>query len=81
MDMDDDDQFVLTRLKEEMLDVAEENIDSVLGVERRLISETILVDLDLTRHTLTIHCRANEDIVHDSRSAIYSVLANSQCMW
>jgi hypothetical protein len=33
MDMDDDYQFMLARLEEEMLDVAEENIDSMLCVQ------------------------------------------------
>ncbi len=32
VDVNDDNQFVLARLEEEMLDIAEENIDSVLGV-------------------------------------------------
>jgi hypothetical protein len=33
MDVDDNNQFVLARLEEEMLDIAEEDIDSVLVVQ------------------------------------------------
>lgn len=32
MDVNDDDKLVLTRLEKQMLNVAEENVDSVLGV-------------------------------------------------
>ena len=35
MYVDDDNQLVLTRLEEEMLDVAEEDVDSMLGVDWR----------------------------------------------
>jgi hypothetical protein len=70
VNVDDNDQFVLARLEEQMLYVAEENIHSVEGVQWRLISETVLVNLNLSWHTLTIHSRTNEDVVHDSGSTI-----------
>jgi hypothetical protein len=70
MDVNNNDKFVLTRLEKEMLDVAEKNVHSVLGVQWRLVSQTVLMDLNLSRYTLTVHCRANEYIVHNGRSTI-----------
>jgi hypothetical protein len=71
MDMDDNNQFMLTRLEKQMLDVAKEDINSVERVQWRLVSETILVDFNFAGNALAVHSGTNEDIVHDSRSAIY----------
>merc|ERR1712093_713214 len=53
-----------------MLDVTEENVDAMLSVKRRLISKTVLMDLNFARNTLAVHSRTNEDVVHNRGSAI-----------
>lgn len=53
VDVDDDDEFVLARLEEEVLDVAEQNVDS-LRVHAVSVAETVLVNLDLARDTFAV---------------------------
>ena len=68
MNVNDNDQLVLARLEEQMLDIAEEQIDVVSTMIT--VSKTILMDLDLARDTLTIHSRTYEHIIKSSWLAI-----------
>lgn len=52
----------------------------MLGIEGRLIPETILVDLDLASNTLALVSRANKDVVEDSRTAVLMVSSLSSSM-
>ena len=52
MDMNDYDQLMGTRLKEEMLDVAKQNINNIASVIT--VAQTVLVDLDFTCDTFTV---------------------------
>ena len=61
MDMYNNNQLVRARLKEEVLDVAEENIDLTATVVR--IAQTVLVDFYLPSNTLTIESRAYENVI------------------
>ena len=69
MDMDDDDQLVLAWLEEQMLDVREKNVNTMLRVEWRLITDTVLMDFDLARNSFTFHRWPNVDIIKDGRAA------------
>ena len=71
MNMNEHDQLMIARLEKEVLDVGEENVHPLLGAERRLIPETILVDLDLAGDALAFHRRAYVDIIQHRRSAVY----------
>jgi hypothetical protein len=59
--MDKDNQLMCTGLEEEMLNVAEKHVD-MLTAERRQVAETILVNLDFSRHTLSIQRRPQVDV-------------------
>jgi hypothetical protein len=61
MHMNDHNQFMVTWLEEEMLDVAKENVHMLIA-ERRQIPETILVDFDFARDALSIQRWAKVDI-------------------
>lgn len=64
MHMNDNDQLMLARLEEQVLDVRKQDIDAVRWVEGGLVAETVLVDFDLSWNTLAVHRWANEDVVH-----------------
>ena len=64
MNVDYDDKFVLARLEEQVFDVGEQDIDAVCWIEWGLITETILVDFDLSWNTLAVHGGADEDVIH-----------------
>src|SRR3569833_3699558 len=70
MDVDDDDELVLAGLEEQMADVGEENIDSLLRVQGRLIPDTVGMDLDLAGHALTLHGGTHKDIIQHLRPPI-----------
>jgi hypothetical protein len=61
MDMNEDDQLVSTRLEEQMFHIAEEHVD-VFIPERRHVSKTVLMYLDLTRNALPIQRRPKVDV-------------------
>jgi hypothetical protein len=44
MNVNHNDKFVFARLEEKMADVGEEYIDTLLSAERRLVSDTVLMD-------------------------------------
>lgn len=61
MDMDENNQLVSAWLEEEVFHIAEENIH-VLRTEGRQVPETILMDLDFSRHALSVERRPKIDI-------------------
>ena len=69
--MDDDDELVLARLEKEVADVGEQDVNPVLVVERRLVPDTVLVDLDLADDALAFHDGSDKDVVQNMRAAIY----------
>src|SRR5690606_31964035 len=70
MDVDDNNELVLTWLEKEVLDIAEENINTVIGPERRLIAETILVNLQLSRDPLAVQPWTHKHFSKFERTAI-----------
>ena len=52
MNMNDDDQLMGTRLKEEMLDVAEQDINDIGSVVT--VAQPVLMNLDFTCNTFTV---------------------------
>lgn len=70
IDMDNNNELMLAGLEEQMADVGEEDVDPLVRVQRRLVSNTVLVYLDLARNTLALHCRPQEDIVQNSRATV-----------
>lgn len=57
------------RLKEQMLNIAEKNID-VLIPEWRLVAKTVLMYFNLSWNTLTIKWRSKVDVRELNRSTI-----------
>lgn len=70
IDMDNNNKLMLAGLEEQMADVGEENVDPLVRVQRRLVSNTVLVYFDLARNTLALHCWPQEDVVQDSRATV-----------
>ena len=70
MDVDDHDELLLARLEEEMADVREQDVHPLLGAERRLVPDTVLVDLELAGNAFSFHRRAYEDVVQHGRSSV-----------
>jgi len=70
MNVNHNDKFVFARLEEKMADVGEEYIDTLLGAERRLVSDTVLMDFQLSRDALSFHRGPNEDVIKDRRATI-----------
>jgi hypothetical protein len=64
-------------LEEEMLDVAEEYVD-VLTTERRQVAETVLVNLDFSRHTLSIQGWPQVNVRQLHRATIYEFVLASE---
>jgi hypothetical protein len=67
--VNDDDELVLRRLEEQVLDVVEEDIDLIvaIGVD---VSQTVLMNLDGSRSTLAVNGGTKEDDVKALRSAV-----------
>jgi hypothetical protein len=61
MDVNEDNQLVSTWLEEQMFDVAEKHVDMFIP-ERRHVSKTVLMYLDLTRNALPIQRRSKVDV-------------------
>ena len=72
--MDDDDQLVLARLEEQVLDVGEEDVDAVGWVERGGVAEAVLMDLDFAGDALAVHGWADKDVVHHWWTAVWMLL-------
>ena len=70
VDMDNDNQLVSTRLEEQVLDVAKENIDALVGTDGRLVSKTICMNLDFSWNSLAIHGWSNVDLSEPLGSSI-----------
>jgi len=70
MNVNDDNQLVLARLEEKVADVGKQNVNTLLRAKRRLVANTILVNLDLSGHTLAFHRRPNKDIIQYGGTAI-----------
>jgi len=66
--VDDNDEFLLGGLEEEVLNVAEENID--LDTTHVGITQTVLVDLNRTTDALALQGGTHEDVVKSVRSAV-----------
>lgn len=71
MNMDNNDHLVSTRLEEQMLHVAEKDINMLIP-EWRLVAETVLMDFNLPWHTLAIKRRPEVDIRELNGPAICS---------
>ena len=61
MNVYDDNQFVRGRLEEEMLHIAEEDVN--LTATMVVVAETIVMDLQLSSNTLAVKARSSKDIV------------------
>jgi hypothetical protein len=59
--VNDDNQFMRTWLKEQVLNVAEEDINCTAAVIA--VAETVLVDLGFTSDTLAVEAWADKDVV------------------
>ena len=70
--MDNDDELVGARLEEEMLDVAEQNINLVTTVVA--IAQTVLVNLHFTRNALAVKSRSYKNGLEPSRLSIYTLI-------
>jgi hypothetical protein len=70
MNVNDDDELVLAWLEEEVADVGEQHIDPLLRAERRLIPDTILVNLHLAWNPLTLHRGPDEDVIQNGRASV-----------
>ena len=70
MYVDDDNELMLARLEEEVFDVGEKDVGPLVRTKRGLVPDTILVDLNLSRHSLALHGGANEDIVKHRRASV-----------
>jgi len=70
MNMNDNDEFMLGWLEEEMPDIVEQDIDC-LHIDAMNVSNTVLMDLDMPRHTLTIQSRPNKQEIKLLGATIY----------
>ena len=70
--MNDNDQFMSTWLKEEVLHITKKNINVVPAVIS--ISKTILVYLYLARNALAVKAWTNEYVLQTNRLATYDSL-------
>ena len=68
MHVNDDDEFLLRRLEEEVLDVGEEHVD--FQTAKMNVSDTVLVNFDGTTNALTFNRRTEKDIVKPVRTTI-----------
>ena len=62
VDVEDDDQLASTGLEEQVLDVAEEDVD-LLATSKVVVAETVLVDFDGATDALAFHRRTHEDVI------------------
>jgi hypothetical protein len=62
------DQLMRTGLEEQVLDVAEEHINIVSSMV--FVSQTVLVNLNLTGDTLAVQSRSYEDVIETGRFPI-----------
>ena len=77
--MDNDDELVSTRLKKQVLDVAEKHVNVILAMIS--ISETVLVYFDFARYAFTVHGGTDENIFKSSRLSIYCQSAYAHQRW
>jgi hypothetical protein len=77
MYMNKNNQLMCAGLEEEMLDVAEEYVD-VLTSERRQVAETVLVNFDFSRNTLSIQGGPQVNVRQLHRASIYKFVLASK---
>ena len=71
VNVDNDDQLVCAGLEEKVANVGKQNVNPLLCIERRLVSDTVLVNLDLSGYSFAFQGWTDIDVVQNSRSAIW----------
>ena len=75
MHVNDDDQFMLARLEEKVLNVGKQDVDA-LATMTVSIAQTILMHFNTSRDTFAIESWAHENHVKNIRFAVFQMLVD-----